>query len=392
MPTTLHLLWRTFFLSPTTTRTLTKPITTLRPPTFHLHPQFQPFTTSPISTKMALPKTTPQVSISTTGPPSLLTYTPSSPLPTPPKGHALVRNAFIGINYIDTYFRSGLYPIASFPFVPGREASGVVVAFGPDTSPPSATKDGKGVVEVGSRVAYLHTATYAGHTVVPVEALVPVPDGVGDEVAAASLLQGLTALTLIREAHRVERGDWVLVTAAAGGVGGWLCQLLRAVGARTIAVASSEEKRGLARENGAEVAIGYGEEDREKFVEEVLGITGGEGVAAVFDSVGKATFDSVLKVVRRKGSLISFGNASGAVEGFALGRLGAKNVRLMRPTLFNFIATREELLGYAEELWGFVERGEVKVHIHEIYPLEDVVRATVDIESRKTTGKLLLKP
>jgi len=161
-------------------------------------------------------------------------------------------------------------------------------------------------------------ASYAEYTAVPSTYTAPVPSSISTEIAAASLLQGLTAVTLIREAYPVKKGDWVLVTAAAGGVGLWLCQLLKAVGARTIATASSAEKRELAKQNGAEVLVEYHEEDREKFTKEVLEITGGEGVHVVFDSVGKVTFDSSLATVRRKGSMISFGNASGPVTGFAL--------------------------------------------------------------------------
>lgn len=160
---------------------------------------------------------------------------------------------------------------------------------------------------------------YAEYTSVPAKTTVPIPASIDSKIAAAALLQALTAVTLIREAHPVQKGDWILVTAAAGGVGLWLCQLLRAVGARTIAAASSAEKRDLAKANGAEVVVEYYEEDRERFTKEVLEITGGEGVAAVFDSVGKATFDSALATVRRKGSMVSFGNASGPVTGFALG-------------------------------------------------------------------------
>ena len=161
-------------------------------------------------------------------------------------------------------------------------------------------------------------SAYAEYTAVSSNYTVPVPSSISTKTAAASLLQALTAVTLIREAHAVQKGDWVLVTAAAGGVGLWLCQLLKAVGARTIATASSSEKRELAKQNGAEFLVEYHEEDREKFTKEILKITGGEGVHVVFDSVGKATFDSCLATVRRKGSMVSFGNASGPVTGFAL--------------------------------------------------------------------------
>lgn len=172
---------------------------------------------------------------------------------------------------------------------------------------------------VGTRVAYLGQYAYAEYVPVTSNYTVPIPDSIETKTAAASLLQALTAVTLIRDAHPVQKGEWVLVTAAAGGVGLWLCQLLKAVGARTIATASTEEKRALAKENGAEVVLEYHEENRDIFVQKVLDLTGGEGVHAVFDSVGKSTFDSSLAVVRRKGSMVSFGNASGPVTGFSLG-------------------------------------------------------------------------
>ena len=203
-----------------------------------------------------------------------------------------------------------MYPLPSTPYILGREGSGTIAAVGPNVPAD---------LQLGTRVAYMGQFAYAEYTPVPAKTTVPLPASVDSKTAAAALLQALTAVTLIREAHPVQKGDWVLVTAAAGGVGLWLCQLLRAVGARTIAAASSEGKRALAKENGAEVVLGYYEEDRERFTREVREITGGEGVAAVFDSVGMATFDSALAAVKRKGSMVSFGNASGPVTGFALG-------------------------------------------------------------------------
>ncbi|RMZ72605.1 quinone oxidoreductase [Pyrenophora seminiperda CCB06] len=244
----------------------------------------------------------------------------------------------------------------------------------------------------GLRVAYMAQHAYAEYTAAPANSTVPIPDSIDTKTAAASILQALTAVTLIRDAHEVKKGDWVLVTAAAGGVGLWLCQLLKSIGAHVIATASTEEKRNLAKQNGAEVLLEYHEEDRDVFVKKVLEVTGGEGVHAVFDSVGKSTFDSSLAVVRRKGTMVSFGNASGPVEGFSLGRLGAKNIKLVRPTLFNYIATREELQAAAKNLWNFIEKDGLNVKIHDLYPLSDIVRATEDIQSRKTTGKLILKP
>jgi NADPH2:quinone reductase len=289
--------------------------------------------------------------IEKTGGTEVLQYKTDIPVPEPKEGQVLVKNEYIGINYIDTfvlpplfslhpipshpslnslynpaqqiilsptnphsphsYFRTGLYPLPSTPYILGREASGTIAALGPSNAPSD--------LQPNTRVAYMGPSAYAQYTAVDTKYVVPIPDSIDTQTAAASILQALTALTLIREAHAVQKGDWVLVTAAAGGVGLWLCQLLHAIGARTIATASSSSKRDLAKEYGAEVTLGYNEEDRSVFVKEVMDITGGEGVAAVFDSVGKATFDSVLAVVKRKGSLISFGNASGAVTDFALG-------------------------------------------------------------------------
>ncbi|CAI6276288.1 unnamed protein product [Periconia digitata] len=330
-----------------------------------------------------LPKTMKAVQIDQTGGVDVLQYR-DVPVPGDLKdGEVLIKNEFIGINYIDTYFRSGVYNPPSFPYTLGREGAGTIAALGPNT--PSDLK-------INTRVAYFSGNSYAEYVRATSDKVMPLPSSIDTKTAAASPIQALTALTLIRESHPVQAGDWILVTAAAGGVGLWLCQLLKAVGAKTIATASTAEKRELAKQNGAEVTLGYYEEDREKFVQEVLKITGGEGVAAVFDSVGKATFDSSLKVVKRMGSMVSFGNASGPVTGFALSRLTDKNIKLLRPSLTSYITSREELLPYANELWKFIEKDGLSVKIHDVYPLKDVKRATEDIESRKTTGKLLLEP
>lgn len=219
--------------------------------------------------------------------------------------------------------------------------------------------------------------------------MIRIPNGVKPGLAAASMIQGLTALTLIRESHHVKKGEWTLVHAAAGGVGLWLCQLLRAVGARVIGTASNADKIALAKENGAEFMINYSHED---VVKSVMDLTKGEGVAVVFDGVGASTFEDDLKLLARKGTLASFGNASGAVPPFAISRLAAKNIKVLRPTLFNYIHTREEYEHYCKELFDFIVQGKVNIKIHEIYPLQDVARAHKDLEGRKTTGKLLLKP
>lgn len=212
---------------------------------------------------------------------------------------------------------------------------------------------------------------------------------------AAALLQGLTALTLVREAHPVQSGDWVLVHAAAGGMGLWLVQLLKAIRARTIATASTPEKRETARRAGAEVLLEYPEHTEggiDGFVKKVMEATSDVGVACVFDGVGKTTFDVSLACVARKGSLVSFGNASGAVPPVTISRLAGKNVRLMRPMLYGYVATREEFEKYTRELVQWVEEGKVDVRVHKEYALADARQAHEDIEGRGTQGKLLLKP
>jgi NADPH2:quinone reductase len=263
----------------------------------------------------------------------------------------------------DSYFRTGLYPAPSYPYMLGREAEGTIVATGSNT--PHGFK-------TGDRIVYLSEATYAEYTAAPAAKAIKIPSGIEPTVASAALLQGLTALTLIREAHHVQKGDWVLVHAAAGGVGLWLCQLLAAVGAKTIATASTSEKLELAKKAGAEVLINYSHEDVKAKVDEV---TSKQGVAAVFDGVGKATFDLSLDCLARKGTMASFGNASGAVPPFAIARLAAKNAKVLRPTLFNYIATREEFEQYTNELFDFIVKDKMDVRIHKVYDLQNVATA-----------------
>jgi NADPH2:quinone reductase len=351
-------------------------------------------------TMASIPKTMKGVIMEKNGGTEVLQYKTDLPVPEPKEGQILIKNDFVGINFIDTYvprnhttlagehytdttpsyFRTGLYPAPYWPYMLGRESEGTIVA------------TGSGEVydfQTGDRVVCLSEATYAEYTAAPAAKAAKIPADLPPKIAAGALLQGLTALTLIREAHHVQKGDWVLVHAAAGGTGLWLCQLLKAVGANVIGTASTAEKVELATKAGATHMVNYSHDDVKKRVDE---LTGGKGVVAVFDGVGKSTFDLSLDCVARKGSLISFGNASGAVPPLAIARLSAKNVRLMRPTLFNFIATREEFEGYTKELMDFIVKDKMDVRIHETYALSDVARAHQDLEGRKTTGKLLLDP
>ncbi|KAF3345589.1 hypothetical protein VD0002_g2783 [Verticillium dahliae] len=329
----------------------------------------------------SLPQSMPAIQIAKTGDPSVLALN-TAPVPAVPEGHVLVRNAYAGINYIDTYFRTGLYPIPGndFPYTLGREGAGTVAAAHPSVA--SKFPNGTRVVYMGS------VGAYASYSAVPAALVVVIPDNLSLDVAAAAWLQGLTAWTFVREAGEVKSGEWALVHAAAGGVGGLLVQMLKAVGARVIATASSDEKLAAAHAKGAEFGVNS---KSANLVEEVKKITGGHGVDVVFDGVGKTTFDGDVEMAARKGRLVVFGNASGAVDPVNILRLGGKNLKLMRPVVNGYLAEREELERYGSELFEMLTSGKVEVPVYKTYPLADASQAHIDLESRKTSGKLLLK-
>ena len=313
------------------------------------------------------------------GGPEVLTLT-DLPTPQPKAGEALVRLTALGINYIDTYHRSGLYPV-SLPFVPGSEGAGTVEAIGPGVT---------GLV-IGQRVAFAtQSSAYAEYAVVPADKLVPVPDGVTDQQAAAALLQGMTAHYLAYTTYPIRPGDTVLIHAGAGGVGLLLTQMARRRGARVITTVSTEEKAQLSRENGADEVILYTQTD---FAAEVSRLTGGQGVHVVYDSVGKSTFEGSLNSLRPLGTMVSFGNASGAVGPFAPALLAAKGSLLFtRPTLGHYTLTRSALLERAGAVFNWIASGELNLLIQPPYALADAAQAHRDLESRGTTGKLLLVP
>ena len=262
--------------------------------------------------------------------------------PRPGPGEVLVRQTAVGLNFIDTYFRTGFYPPAGgLPFTPGIEAAGVVEAMG----------DGEAEVRVGQRVAYAASlGAYADVRTVPAEVLVPLPDGVSDEQATAMMNKGVTARYLLRQTYAVRTGDTVLVHAAAGGVGTILCQWAKRLGATVIGTVGSREKAEVAKARGCDHVILYKEED---FAERVREITGGKGVPVVYDGVGKATFMRSLDCLRPRGLMVSYGNASGAVDAFDLGVLAQKgSLYVTRPTLFTHISTREDLLACAGDLFA----------------------------------------
>ncbi|HWH58644.1 MAG TPA: quinone oxidoreductase [Terriglobales bacterium] len=302
------------------------------------------------------------------------------PVPKPKPNEAVVKIAAAGVNFIDVYLREGRYK-APLPFVNGQEASGVVSEIGADVK----------TVKPGDHVAYAGPlGAYAEYAAVPAERLVPIPSGVSDRDAAAAMLQGMTAHYLAYDTFPLKSGQTALVHAAAGGVGLLLVQMAHNLGARVIGTVSTEEKAKLAREAGADEVILYTKSD---FEAETKNLTGGRGLDVVYDSVGKTTFDKGLNVLRPRGMMVLYGGSSGAVPPFDLIQLSAKgSLFVTRPKLGDYIITREELLARAEAVLGMIAAGKLKLRVEHIYKLEDAQQAHRDLESRKTTGKLLLIP
>lgn len=303
-------------------------------------------------------------------------------VPEPRAGEALVRHTAVGLNYIDVYHRTGLYPLNDRPFGLGMEAAGVVEAVG----------EGVTRVAPGDRVAYAAPppGAYAEERVLSADRLVRLPDGLDDRTSAAMMLKGLTAQYLLRRTYRVQDGDAVLIHAAAGGVGLIACQWAKLLGATVIGTVGSDEKAELARNHGCDHAIVY---TREDFLERVKEITGGSGVRVVYDSVGKDTFMRSLDCLSRLGMMVLFGQSSGPVEPFDLGLLAAKgSLFITRPTIFSYTATVEELDNSAAELMDVVEKGVVRIEVNQTYPLKEAAKAHRDLHARKTTGSTVFLP
>ena len=302
-------------------------------------------------------------------------------VPAPAPGQVTIRHTAVGLNYIDVYHRTGLYP-APLPFTPGLEGAGLVEAVG----------EGVTELKVGDRVAYANPplGAYAEARVMPADRLVKIPDGISDRTAAAMMLQGMTAQYLLRRTYPVKKGDTILIHAAAGGVGLLVCQWAKHLGATVIGTVGSEDKADLARKHGCDHPILYKTED---FVARVKDITGGEGVPVVYDSVGADTFLKSLDCLRPLGMMVSFGQSSGKVEPLDTGLLAAKgSLFLTRPSLMAYTAKRSDLVESAAELFEVVEKGVVKVEINQTYPLREAAQAHRDLEGRKTTGSTLLLP
>lgn len=299
----------------------------------------------------------------------------------PAAGEVRIRQTAVGLNYIDTYHRTGLYPVPALPCVIGMEAAGVIDAVG----------DGVSHLEVGQRVAYAGVlGGYAQSRLIKADRLVALPEAITDQTAAAMMLKGMTAQYLLRRTYRVQRGDPILVHAAAGGVGLILCQWASHLGATVIGTVGSDEKAELARKHGCEHPIVY---TRENFTERVRALTDGEGVAVVYDGIGKDTFIGSLDALRPMGMMVSFGNASGPVPAFDPALLSQKgSLFLTRPTLMTYTAKPDDLQASASELFEVVAGGYVAINIDQTYPLSETAQAHRDLEGRKTTGSTVLLP
>jgi len=319
------------------------------------------------------------IQVARTGGPEVLTLV-DLPVPTPKPNEAIVKIEASGVNFIDVYFREGRYP-SPLPFINGQEGAGVVTEVGGDVTN----------LKTGDRVAYTSSlGSYAEYAAVPAARLVKIPDGLNFEQAAAAMLQGMTAHYLLFSTYKLQSGETALIHAAAGGVGLLLVQMAKKIGARVIATAGTEEKAQLARDAGADETIVYTQVD---FEAETRRLTEDKGVHVVYDGVGKATFEKDLNVLRPRGYLVLFGGASGAVPPFDLIKLSQKgSLFITRPTLAHYTATPEELEWRANDVLQSIARGELKLRIHKVYPLAEAAQAHRDLEGRKTTGKLLLKP
>ena len=319
------------------------------------------------------------IQIQSTGGPEVLQLV-DQPIPQPGSGQVLIRIEATGVNFIEVYFRKGVYK-ASFPMIPGSEAAGTVEELGPGVT---GFKAGDAVASTSV------IGSYAEYALVPAAQLIKIPEGLSLEHAAAAMLQGMTAHYLAFSTYPLKKSDTALVHAGAGGVGLLLTQIAARIGARVITTVSTKEKAVLSREAGASDVILYAEKD---FEVEVKRLTGGKGVDVVYDSVGKTTFDGSLNCLHPRGLLALFGASSGPVPPFDPTLLNSKgSLFLTRPTLWHYIATRAELEWRSSEVLNWAAKGELKLRTEYVYPLAEAAKAQIDLEERKTTGKILLVP
>ncbi|KAF8628218.1 hypothetical protein AX15_004006 [Amanita polypyramis BW_CC] len=345
---------------------------------YHLAPAFR--------RKMSLPSTTEAITIAKTGGIEVIEKI-IRPFAKPNPGEIVVKVEYAGVNFIDIYHRSGLYPL-TLPATIGREAAGTIVALPTDENILNNETFKKNGFQIGGKVAVDYIGSFATYVSIPWHKVFPVPESIPLRTAAGGLLQGLTALTLTEEGYNIQKGDTVLIHTIAGGVGLLLCQFAKLKGATVIGTTSTEEKRKIAIENGADHVIFYRQEDT---VQRVLEITNGEGVHAVYDGVGKDTFDNNFKLIRRKGTIITYGNSSGAVPPFPAMKL-VKNIKLSRPSMNDYVFTAEEGYYYGNRLFDLISKGSLKIRIFKEYPFtaEGVQSTHTDLTGGKTLGKLII--
>lgn len=322
-----------------------------------------------------------KIEITQTGGPEVLHVTDMD-VPTPSENEVVIEHSAIGLNYIDTYHRTGLYPVDTLPFTPGLEGSGIV------------TKTGENVtsLQVGDRIAYGTgpIGSYAQHRTIPTDKVVKIPDNISDEIAASAMLKGMTAEYLLRRTFPVQSGMTILFHAISGGVGSIACQWAKHLGATVIGTAGSAEKVQKAIANGCDHVIRY---DEENFYEAVMDITNGKGVPVVYDSVGQATFMKSLDCLQPRGTMITFGNSSGPVADFSPAILTQKgSLFLTRPSLMNYVSNHEELVLSSGAVFDVISSGAIKIEIGQRYDLKDAQQAHIDLEARKTRGSTLLLP
>ncbi|WVF72401.1 hypothetical protein IAT40_007216 [Kwoniella sp. CBS 6097] len=338
--------------------------------------------------QIQIPKTMKAIQADKTGGPEVNVLREID-VPKPKDNEVLIKVQWTGVNFIDIYFRTGLYPKPSYPYTIGQDVVGTIVSL------PSSAASSNPKLKVGQKVYTTSGAAFAEYLVAPVDRVAVLPDDLKPEDAkdgVSMATQGLTALYLVKESYAIRKGDWVLIRAAAGGVGLILTQIAKHLGANVIGTVSSSEKAEIVKQNGVDHVL-LTTSSSEDNVKKVLELTGGEGVHGVYDSVGKDTWDEDMEVVRRKGTVVSYGNASGAVPAFTLAKITPKAIKITRPTLHAIVKTQEEWTEYTDELTDLSRKGVTKYAVHKVYEFseEGVRQAQIDIEGRGTSGKLLIR-
>ncbi|KAK1924668.1 hypothetical protein DB88DRAFT_486367 [Papiliotrema laurentii] len=359
-----------------------------RPFAVHIHHHNYNYNYSRAMSSVQIPKTQKAIRVHKNGGPEV-NVLDEIPVPTPGDNEVLIKVEWTGVNFIDNYFRNGLYP-KPLPYIVGQDAVGTLVSLPSNYTPPANTS--LPPLKVGAKVLTTVGNSHAEYVVAPVSKVAPLPEGIDEKDAVGLTTTAFTAIGLVEDSYKVKKGDWVLVRAASGGVGTLLVQLAAHAGANVIGTVSSEAKVDLAKQNGAHHVLLTSTPAKENNAK-ILELTGGLGVHVVYDGVGKDTWEENFEVIRRKGTIVTFGNASGPPPEFSPLKLSAKSLKVTRPTLHSQIATQEEFVDAAEKIFDAYQKGALKITIHKVYGFsaEEVAQAQTDIASRSTIGKLVIK-